>query len=338
MIQIDTLKLAVPLSKCRPEERLFTQSKGYSNRLYCSAPSGFGQIYINTHQKTLVMEMSAKMLKDAYHESINLSNFTQISKTVSDCVSVTDEALYNHAKVLRCDVVNNIDVSDYGCSKREIINTIGLLKSHSDYTLDIYDKTNNNGIVLRGMYSTVRERTIIYDKQLDLNRTKNKKFIQSLNNPDAMKSVFSNVVRIESNIASAKRLKSKLNIPDIYLCSVLSSCESVNYHNITKICNHKLNSIIDLSDYLYNQFNNIFTKNDIRGYIELFKYCNYDSSLVQQTLSIENNWTKQQKYYYWTRQGIKNLFFAAKLKNEMGIVSNGCEIFTKFLSDLRKVA
>lgn len=63
-----------------------------------------------------------------------------------------------------------------------------------------------------------------------------------------------------------------------------------------------------------------FTKNDIRGYIAIFEYCNYDISSVLFALSLENNWTKQQRYYYWTKQGVKQLFEdAKKYKEEKGL-------------------
>jgi hypothetical protein len=63
-----------------------------------------------------------------------------------------------------------------------------------------------------------------------------------------------------------------------------------------------------------------FTKNDIRGYIELFEDCNYDSLLVLFNLEVENNWTKQQKHYYWIKQGIARLFDdAKKYKQEKGL-------------------
>jgi len=338
MIQIDTLKLELPLSKCRVNDRSFSPSRKVVGRLCSVPPSGFGQVYIDTHRKTVVIEMSAKMLGDAYYESINLSNFTHVRERVSELVSFTNETLHNEAKVLRCDVVNNIDVTDYGCTKRELINILGLLKSHTDYTLDIYDKTNNNGLALRAMYTTVRDRTILYDKQLDLAKSGNVKFIKSLNNPKQVLQSFENVVRIESNISSAKRLKSKLNIPNIYLGTVLSSCETVNYNNILKICNRKPTIKTDMTDYLYSQNIGNFTKHDIRAYSSLFIECNYDIALVQQTLSIENQWNKKDKYYYWTKKGVRDLFLAAKLKNETGLVSEKYEIFTKFLSDLSKVA
>jgi hypothetical protein len=63
-----------------------------------------------------------------------------------------------------------------------------------------------------------------------------------------------------------------------------------------------------------------FTPLTIIGYVLFFQEYKWDMENIVSNLAKMNNWTKESKYYYWTKKGAKRLFYdAKKYKEEKGL-------------------
>lgn len=339
MVTFDTLKIALPLEHCSLVSRSnFVPSKD-PNILKLAdilRPVGYSFVQIDTIKNDLVIECSAKLLKDDYYQSLNINNFTRIVEGLNHVVIVPTDVLYNMAMVYKCDVTDNIDISDYPYTKRDTINTIALLKSNANYKTDIWDKKNNNGIFFISKSSDKRDIIKFYDKKLDLEKrsNSNKKFIASLKNAEQIFNQFNNVVRVESSISDWESIRKGLNVPNNYLSSVLSSCEPVNRNKLLKICSHKPNKIIDLTDKIHNVYSDKFKYSDIVFYIHAFEYNNYDFELVKTFITEKQQWSKSDWYKRWTLKGLKDLFFDAKILKQGIVYGNSYEIFNNMVNKL----
>lgn len=338
MVTFDTLKLALPLEHCSLVSRanfVPTEKPNILKLADILRPVGYSFVQIDTIKNDLVIECSAKLLKDDYYQSLSINNFTRIVEGLNHVVIVPTDVLYNMAMVYKCDITDNIDISECQFTKRDTINTIALLKSNINYKTDTWDKKNNNGVQFL-LKSDKRDRLIFYDKKLDLQKrsNSNKKFIASLKNAEQVLTQFSNIIRVESNITDWESIRKCLNVPNICLSSVLSSCEPVNRNKLLKICNHKPNKIIDLTDKIHNIYGEKFKYGDIVFYIHAFEYNNYDVELVRTYITEKQQWSKSDWYKRWTVKGLKDLFFDAKILKQGIVYGNSYEIFNNMVNKL----
>jgi len=281
---------------------------------------GLKNIEVTTNN--LIIELSAKILKDSYYEGINKNTIIQLVDNLNDCKSIKLNAnkFIDSAKVLRCDIADNLKVKNNVNDYLSLLNTY---KVNSDYLVSFYNRKAGSSIVFDRNVKSYKERLTLYDKEKEIYRDKEliKLFDQEKLNR------FKNVLRCEQNIVSFSKIREKLHINSIDLKDVLNSKELVNYNTFTNIT--KENKALTLfNSYKDKDLKYIIRLYGMRNIIELFEY---DFSLIKQIIREHYN-GKACSYWY------KNFaILMREMKQEKKNYNSAMEAINE-ISDLLKVA
>jgi hypothetical protein len=181
---------------------------------------GLNNVVIDEKEKSIIIEISAKVLEEMYMAGISNNTLDIVVDNVNKWAGLELTKIdYLGSNVLRGDLTKNLVIDDV----RGSINVLKLGKSNSQFLVSDYNKANNWGIVFTGKVSSYKSRQIYYDKDTELTKVaRNKDFIHKYGNKEFLKS-FENVLRIEQNITQQKRLKNIFNIDTTRLGNILNS-------------------------------------------------------------------------------------------------------------------
>ena len=281
---------------------------------------GLKNIEVTTNN--LIIELSAKILKENYYEGINKNTVSQMVDNINGCKSIklNTNKFLDSAKVLRCDVTDNLKVKNNVNDYLSLLNTY---KVNSDYLVSFYNRKAGSSIVFDRNVKSYKERLTLYDKEKEIYRDKE---LIKLFDQEALNR-FNNVLRCEQNIVSFSKIREKLHINSIDLKDVLNSKELVNYNTFTNIT--KKNKALTLfNSYKDKNLNYIIKLYGMRYFIELFEY---DFSLIKQFIREHYNGNACSYWY-------KNFaILMREMKQEKKNYNSAMEAINE-ISDLLKVA
>jgi len=281
---------------------------------------GLKNIEVTTNN--LIIELSAKILKENYYEGINKNTVSQMVDNINGCKSIKLNAnkFIDSAKVLRCDVTDNLKVKNNVNDYLSLLNTY---KVNSDYLVSFYNRKAGSSIVFDRNVKSYKERLTLYDKEKEIYRDKE---LIKLFDQEALNR-FNNVLRCEQNIVSFSKIREKLHINSIDLKDVLNSKELVNYNTFTNIT--KENKALTLfNSYKDKDLHYIIRLYGMRYFIELFEY---DFSLIKQFIREHYNGNACSYWY-------KNFaILMREMKQEKKNYNSAMEAINE-ISDLLKVA
>jgi hypothetical protein len=220
-----------------------------------------------------VIEFSAKVLRERYHELISIGNIEEVIACVNGVGAFTLDAnrFLDQAEVCRFDCTTDLhvtgDVGDYLQSLR----VYGALLWNWETTP--YKRT---GFVFKKKVSSYHERVLFYDKYTEVIKDKYREVL----NPDR----FENVIRVETNHTDLKHIRKRFNLNSgaVRLMEVLASKENVNLKLFT--------SIVDSPDIVEarKRFDLLRSGGEQLKYIEkrkgmegIIRDCNYDMLLIR---------------------------------------------------------
>ena len=281
---------------------------------------GLKNIEVTTNN--LLIELSAKILKENYYEGINKNTVSQMVDNINGCKSIklNTNKFLDSAKVLRCDVTDNLKVKNNVNDYLSLLNTY---KVNSDYLVSFYNRKAGSSIVFDRNVKSYKERLTLYDKEKEIYRDKE---LIKLFDQEALNR-FKNVLRCEQNIVSFSKIREKLHINNIDLKDVLNSKELVNYNTFTNIT--KENKALTL----FNSYKDKDLKYIIRLYGMRFiiKEFEYDFSLIKQLIREHYNGNACSYWY-------KNFaILMREMKQEKKNYNSAMEAINE-ISDLLKVA
>jgi hypothetical protein len=281
---------------------------------------GLKNIEVTTNN--LLIELSAKILKENYYEGINKNTVSQMVDNINGCKSIklNTNKFLDSAKVLRCDVTDNLKVKNNVNDYLSLLNTY---KVNSDYLVSFYNRKAGSSIVFDRNVKSYKERLTLYDKEKEIYRDKE---LIKLFDQEALNR-FNNVLRCEQNIVSFSKIREKLHINSIDLKDVLNSKELVNYNTFTNIT--KENKALTLfNSYKDKDLKYIIRLYGMRFFIELFEY---DFSLIKQLIREHYNGNACSYWY-------KNFaILMREMKQEKKNYNSAMEAINE-ISDLLKVA
>ena len=281
---------------------------------------GLKNIEVTTNN--LIIELSAKILKENYYEGINKNTVSQMVDNINGCKSIklNTNKFLDSAKVLRCDVTDNLKVKNNVNDYLSLLNTY---KVNSDYLVSFYNRKAGSSIVFDRNVKSYKERLTLYDKEKEIYRDKE---LIKLFDQEALNR-FNNVLRCEQNIVSFSKIREKLHINSIDLKDVLNSKELVNYNTFTNIT--KENKALTLfNSYKDKDLKYIIRLYGMRFIIELSEY---DFSLIKQLIREHYNGNACSYWY-------KNFaILMREMKQEKKNYNSAMEAINE-ISDLLKVA
>jgi hypothetical protein len=283
MTSLDTVKFSIPFSDITFNqahgEWLHTPPKNKggaevtSDTWSCNTPlPGLKSILVEPGKDKVTYEVSAKILRDDY-----LS-----------------------AECYRIDTTQNIE-----WVKTKPIDLILALQVNSlnpGFDNIIYNSKTEKSINFKAKTKSVNSRLTCYYKYLELQLSKNKSFLEACNKPYKLIEKSESIMRLEQNTTALKEMRSRFDITDNNLMSILKSNTNTNYNLLKKITS--VNNVEQLE--FFERWKDqeitpgeIFTRIGKEGVI---KSCNYDSKLIIAWLKSK---TKYWDSYWYDRKSTK---------------------------------
>jgi hypothetical protein len=200
-------------------------------------PIGVNSVSIENMTGEMIITLSAKSLEEDYISGININTveraLSQVNKSGFVKIDVND--FIDECAVLTCDVTDNLkvhgDVANY-------IDNLSLYRLNEHYK--VHEYTNRDSIVFDRAVKSYKERTTLYHKHNEVMRDKT---MLGILFEAGRGNDFRNILRMETNLAQARRIREYFDIEKykhsevdskgnlrtyIQLTDVLSSEEKVN--------------------------------------------------------------------------------------------------------------
>ena len=176
-------------------------------------------IMVNFQHNEVVLEFTAKILKEHYPELINKETIRECLQNINNLgfCRLDIDAILKDIQIVKCDISKDIQ-ADINLIKTTIKQNL------SNYTKWIV-KNFKNGIVLENVVITpkYKKRLTIYNKEKELNKVNNINFINSIEDGKTIIDSYKGKVRFELNINTKQQIRQLLNIPNNDLQAVLES-------------------------------------------------------------------------------------------------------------------
>ena len=192
----------------------------------CKNPDlGIQKIELNETSNKVILQGSAKVLRDQYYEGINVNTFERVIDSYNNTglINLDSVEVFNNAELFSVDISNNLKMDKH---PSEYIEILKLMNVNERYQVTDYRNRGRkvNGITFQGKQRSFKERQIMYDKLAEI-----------LNSPELRKYAdeYSNVLRVEMNLQQLRRISHYFGGNS--LCDVLTSENNANYQLFEKI-------------------------------------------------------------------------------------------------------
>lgn len=263
---------------------------------------GLKSIEIKPGADKVIIETSAKILKDDYLKGINLDTIDQVFDTINNTglVNIKSEAI-GQAQVYLCDTTQNISWNNR-TSFSNLILSIQSCSVNPKYSNDLFNEKGNKGLVFRGNQKSIKVRMILYDKYTELTAKKeNRTFLESCKNPNKLIEQAQGIIRIEQNNTSFSAIRKRLGIDNNNLVSVLKSTQNPNYKLLNSITSiHSLDQLELFEKYKDSQLP-IGEIVRMEGMRTIVVKCGYDKNLIRTWLQSVS--PKHWDSWYYDRNG-----------------------------------
>lgn len=272
-------------------------------------------IGINHNSQSLTLEFSSKVLLDDYPKLITRKTFRQCLENINKLAICTIDAdrIVSDCYFSKAHITNDIDytltddklsllnscVGNYRRFKWEHYEGEGIR-----YTKDVKSKE-------------CKETIVIYDKEKEIQSSKNKQFLDLLDNPDTVIGYFSSKTRFEMELDSPKKICKFLNIGTTH----------INY-----IFGSEVNPLL-------TQFNKVFGEGEIENKYSITNYEDYAMRIIIEKHNgdlkkIEQEMKDLNVYSFKSRTGLSERMKKIKqLHSEMYSKTHGS---TNILAEIRQ--
>lgn len=310
MVNLDSNKIMLPIDclshwqKDSFDERVLSKGGRELQRKYSiSNPiPGLKSIEINPGANKVVIETSAKILKDNYLKGINLNTIDQVIETINT-TGLTDikPGAIDQAQVFSCDTTQNIAWNEK-TSFSQLIHSIQLCSVNPKYSNDLFNERGNKGLVFTGNQKSVKVRMILYDKYTELTYKKtNAEFLKSCANGNKLLASAKGIIRVEQNNTSFSAIRKRFSIPDNSLVSVLKSSANPNYKLLDSITSmHSIEQLELFEKYKDSQLS-IGEIVRMEGMRTIVVKCGYDKNILKSWLQALS--PKHWDSWYYDRNG-----------------------------------
>jgi len=282
MIRLDSFKLKLPddclrdydINKLKTSTEVF-QGRTVKDVRYVSNPAlGVKSITHNLLTKELILEGSAKALKDQYFDLININTVERLFGSFNDtsCITLDIGKAVEQAELLRVDTTQNLRLPESGIT---YVNSLNHVRLDVKYQVEPYRKNDNTGIVFMGKQTSFKERQVFYDKLLDVR--KDKDLIKAVGYSN-LERQFTGVLRAESNFTKLSKIRDYCG-GSTNLLQVLKSRSTPNYSIFKKITN-RYTSIPLFED--YDDSVKLMDIEKLEGRKKIVKDLGYDLDLIYQ--------------------------------------------------------
>lgn len=223
--KFDRFKLAVP-SDCVTvmQPNCFTRKLNADGVIvkseYEQTVPFYYHITVDESKSTVTVEFSGKALLEDYSRLIDVSSVETCIRNINRCevCEIDWSRARDRTYVLQCDVTYDLS-TDY--SIPEIQKSL-MLSNSSKWNVSSSTR-NRFSITNTAVTHRKQVRMVVYDKGLEMNRSKNAPFIKAVSNPEEQLEYFDGKIRLELNLNSVDRIRRYLSIENNSLSAVLNS-------------------------------------------------------------------------------------------------------------------
>lgn len=297
MVKLDSFKIKIPIEELKIDyskhkARILPISETFEGKerivqdkvLISNLDYGFNKVIIDKLHNEIIIEGSAKILKDNYYDGISLNTFEQFHHELTrhNLIEISPDNLLK-AQMYTLDATLNLEVKDI---KQSVRATVEHGSMSSNYTIKNFTKNGNFGFTAIRDVKTYKERSIGYNKLMEVINTKSK-FAKDY--PGAIQRFNENTLRFESNFANFAHIRNNFKITSNTLGSILNSQENVNLKMFERIIHGGKQMELFSDAYESLKFNEIIRKIGYKGFLEKF---NYDLNVAKNFVSVKYPRTK----------------------------------------------
>lgn len=260
---------------------------------------GVKNIVVDEIAGKVLIDLSAKVLRQDYKEGININTIDQLCSALNSTPTLKIDAntLIDTAILHRADINQNLKTEG---NIDTYLSVLAAMPINDKYKQDYKDKPNNKGVTIWGKQKTFTERIIYYDKQVEISQRKAKgHFIKAGIDFVKLHKDFAGVLRVENNIQQHRKIRELCNVPDTKLLSVLNSTANPNLTIYDKVMSRVPQ--VDLSLWNEDPDLHLFELERLIGRRDIIRRCNNDMSTIVKFLksrySAGSNIQKQIKIY-----------------------------------------
>ncbi|MBQ5807244.1 MAG: hypothetical protein IIW26_02220 [Tidjanibacter sp.] len=171
-------------------------------------------------ERELVIEFSGKILKDDYPSLIHRDNIHICLDNINELglCSLDVESILADGVVVKADVCQDVDCADCKALTQSLRAGVKNFKKY------LVRNIGENFVIEKNVLTKgYKRRLTVYDKEREMQRASNRKFLEGVEDKDLLLSAFKDKVRFELNLNSKEQIRRSLNIADTTIPSVLNT-------------------------------------------------------------------------------------------------------------------
>jgi hypothetical protein len=226
MLKLDLIKFIAPID-CITNLRHFkvqydTDTKLITKEEYKSKSPFSLHIKLDHANKQLVIEFTAKILKDNYYQLINKTNFKECLAIINDLLicDLNIDRICNEGVVVKIHVTEDATYAeDFFALTKTAKNEIA---NYNKYKTNLLK--NGNFIIEKNVITKQKKKRLtIYQKFREMQLSHNKGFLDSVEDTDKLLQRFRDKVRFELILTSQEQIRKSLFISNTDILTVLNS-------------------------------------------------------------------------------------------------------------------
>lgn len=177
-------------------------------------------VEVDYREKELILEFTGKILKDDYKDLIQVDNIHRCLLNINDLgfCNLNIDGILAGGEVVKADVCLDVDYPD--CKAL----TKSLRANVSNFNKYLARTIGDNFVIEKNVQTKgYKRRLTIYDKAKEIQKTGNRGFLSTLDNPQLLLDYFDGKIRFELNLNSKEQIRRSLDIYDTSIGAVLNS-------------------------------------------------------------------------------------------------------------------
>lgn len=171
-------------------------------------------------EQELILEFTGKILKDDYKYLIHVNNIHTCLSNINDLdlCDLNIDGILSDGIIVKADICLDVDYPD--CKAL----TKSLRANVSNFNKYLARTIGDNFVIEKNVQTKgYKRRLTIYDKAKEIQKSGNRSFLSTLDNPQLLLDYFDGKIRFELNLNSKEQIRKSLNIYDTSIKEVLNS-------------------------------------------------------------------------------------------------------------------
>ncbi|MBB4038014.1 hypothetical protein GGR21_003940 [Dysgonomonas hofstadii] len=192
----------------------------YSSKYDKSVPYNL-YIGISYPSKSLTLEFSSKILLDDYPKLITQTTFRQCLENINKLgiCTIDVDSILNDCYFSKVHITNDIEFN----LTDNVLSSLNTCVGNPRRFNWIHYKNEGIRFTKDVKSESCKESIVIYDKEKEIEKSENKKFLSEVENPNTIKNYFEGKTRFEMELNTPKRICEFLNTENTHISNIFKS-------------------------------------------------------------------------------------------------------------------